>query len=138
MLVQHVQSFPSNPSEVTSPQFRTTTGALILAELRYFTRLSATHCVKMIIVIPKKNSPSHCEWVTSDTKSNLGLILAGSGSCQRRIFVVPNSGRVAGLTAAAAPSSTTCVSAVRLADTSSPSSVSPTPAKPTSVSAPLR
>ena len=37
------------------------------------------------------------------------------------LVVVSNSARVAGLTALAAPSSTTCVFAARLADASSPS-----------------
>jgi hypothetical protein len=50
-----------------------------------------------------------------------GCIRDLEGVARNSLVVVPNSARVAGLTALAAPSSTTCVFAARLADASSPS-----------------
>ena len=73
-----------------------------------------------------------------------GVVGSHCGLCLHRILVGgrivvgPNSAPVVGLTALVAAFSTTCVSAARLADASSPSSVFPTPAKPTAVSIPLR
>jgi hypothetical protein len=56
----------------------------------------------------------------------------------RRKAILPNSAQVAGLIARAAAFSTTCVSAARLADTSSAYPASPTAAKTIAVSIPLR